>query len=211
QYSDMVTFTATVTPYNCTGAGNVGGTVTFKIGTLTMGTASVVNGTATLTTQLLEPSLSPNTPPNGPLGPIPSMSTVTKSATAEFSATDVDYNVSNPAAASLKISQEDARINYIGDEIKATANATIYTQTVILKALITDISLPLTPPDAAYDPNAGDIRNARVMFVDRDNANTPISGWLTPTLVTADTKSGTVSFSYLMTIPSNSNSISKTI
>src|SRR6185503_19352868 len=57
QYSDRVTFTATVTPYNCTGAGDIGGTVTFKIGTLTMGNASVVNGTATLTTQLLETSL----------------------------------------------------------------------------------------------------------------------------------------------------------
>jgi hypothetical protein len=90
-----------------------------------MGTATIINGTATLAdVQLLEPTLSPNTPPNGPLGPIPSLGIVTKTATAEFSVSGTIFNVPNPSPASINIKQEDARVDYIGDEIKAAATAT---------------------------------------------------------------------------------------
>src|SRR5678815_3642418 len=74
---------------------------------------------------------------------------------------------------------------------------------------VMDISLPQSPADPAYDANAGDIRNARVKFVNRDN-NADISGWLTPTLVTADTRSGTVSFPYTINL-GTANSVSLTV
>jgi hypothetical protein len=72
-----------------------------------------------------------------------------------------------------------------------------------------DISLPQTPADPNYDANPGDIRNARVKFVNRET-NTDISGWLTPALVTADTRSGTVSFPYTINL-GTANSVSMTV
>jgi hypothetical protein len=49
------------------------------------------------------------------------------------------------------------------------------------------------------------------MFIDRDNADAPLSGWLTPALVTADVRSGIVSQTISLTIPNSATSISKTI
>ncbi|MBK5272059.1 MAG: T9SS type A sorting domain-containing protein, partial [Bacteroidia bacterium] len=98
--------------------------------------------------------------------------------------------------------QEDARIDYTGDEIKATATSSTSTATITLRANILDITA--SPSDPNYDTYAGDIRNAKVMFVDRDNGNASISGWLpVSTLVNpADSKIGTVSYNWNVNIGS---------
>jgi hypothetical protein len=53
-----------------------------------------------------------------------------------------------------------------------------------------------------HDPNAGDIRNAKVMFVNRDNFDAPISGWIlvTDLIDPADDRTGTVSYEWLVDI-----------
>ncbi|MFN4286154.1 MAG: HYR domain-containing protein [Lacibacter sp.] len=189
QYSDRVSFTATVSPFNVSGAGAVGGTVTFRIGTQVMGTAPVINGTATLANvALLE------TAPAGQLAP------GNRQVTATFAGTNPNYIVNNPAAATLVITQEDARVEYIGMESQATPSVSSSTATVQLTATVADITA--ITGDPAFDAFAGDIRNARVRFVNRDN-NSAISGWLTPSLINGDTKVGVVNFAWPVNIGSS--------
>ena len=85
-----MTFVATVTPYNCSGAGDIGGEVTFKVGTQIIGTAGIVNGVATLSNvPLLEP-MPFGTPPTGNMAP--GMHNVE----ALFAGIDSDYTVTDP-------------------------------------------------------------------------------------------------------------------
>ncbi|HOI48938.1 MAG TPA: HYR domain-containing protein, partial [Prolixibacteraceae bacterium] len=107
-----------------------------------------------------------------------------------------EFAVSQPASQSLTATQEDARIDYTGDVMRATATATTYSATVTLRANIFDLS---ATSEAASDIFPGDIRNAKVKFVNRD-ANTDISGWIpVSSLVnSADSRIGTVSFDYLV-------------
>jgi hypothetical protein len=100
--------------------------------------------------------------------------------------------------AGLPVSQEDARVDYTGDQILATATATATTATVTLRANIFDITVA-----DPTDPNAGDIRNAKVKFVNRDGSG-DISGWIpVTTLVNAsDSKVGTVSYPWSVNIGS---------
>jgi hypothetical protein len=102
----------------------------------------------------------------------------------------------------LTINPENARVDYTGEQIKATATATTTTATVTLRANIMDITVPQNPADPNYDMYPGDIRNAKVMFVNRDASNAPISGWIpVSTLVnTGDTKIGTVSHSWTVNL-----------
>ncbi|MGZ3937078.1 MAG: T9SS type A sorting domain-containing protein, partial [Flavisolibacter sp.] len=111
--------------------------------------------------------------------------------TAYLGSTDVK-------AGAFTVTQEDARIDYTGDVIKATATATSASAVVTLRANILD----MTAVDMSSDPNAGDIRNAKVMFVNRDSSNKPISGWIpVNTLVNAsDPKVGTVSFDWTVNL-----------
>jgi hypothetical protein len=69
---------------------------------------------------------------------------------------------------SITVTQEDARAAYTGLLFTSTSCPTCSTATVALAATIRDISIT---PDAAGDTWPGDIRNATVTFVDRDNAN----------------------------------------
>ncbi|MDQ6608209.1 MAG: T9SS type A sorting domain-containing protein, partial [Bacteroidota bacterium] len=107
----------------------------------------------------------------------------------------------------LGITQEDARIDYTGDQILATPTATSNSATVTLRANILDITA--APGDPAYDANAGDIRNAKVRFVNRDLLSTDLNYYLSPwipvtQLVDAsNTKVGTASFPYTITLASN--------
>ena len=152
QYSDKVTFVATVTPYNCTGAGFIGGTVTFKIGTLVMSSAPVASdGTATLeNVPLLEDQLydanlnDPMNPTNGPLKP------GSKTVTACYASTDPDYTVTNPTAP-LTVTCEDADITYNGPTY-FTVNPSTLAGTVVLSNSVIDRN------DGA--DTRGDIRNA---------------------------------------------------
>jgi hypothetical protein len=158
QYSDRITCVATVTPYDCTGAGFIGGTVTFKIGSLVLGTAPVgSDGKATLTDallledQLYDANLSdPLNATSGPLKP------GAKTVTAYYSGTDPDYIVSN-ATAALTVTCEDVDLNYTGGTY-FTVNPSTLKGTVYLTANGIDRN------DGAT--TRGDIRNATVTFRD---------------------------------------------
>jgi hypothetical protein len=217
QYSDPVTFTAKIynglsllysspVPY-----------ATFKVaGVAVPGAESVTfirdvvtNDLIAETTQpLLETGLSPNTPPNGPMAP----SNTKHNVTAEFN------NIPSPLLltsncgtldTNLVITKENAWIAYTGDVIKATKSATTDTVTLQLRANIMDISVPQMPTSPLADAYPGDIRNARVTFVDRESKGTGagyLNGYqiigtpnLTPTLVSPlDTKVGSVTGSLFM-------------
>ncbi|MFE3849446.1 LamG-like jellyroll fold domain-containing protein [Flavobacterium sp. LB3P45] len=157
QYSDKVSFVATVTPYNCTGAGAIGGKVIFKIGNLVMGEANVnASGVATLSdVPLLEDMLydadlnNPLNPTEGPLKP------GSKTVTTYYTGTDADYMVSNPTT-TLTVTCEDADITYNGHTY-FTVNPNNLTGTLLLSDYVLDRDD--TPTGAR-----GDIRNATATF-----------------------------------------------
>jgi hypothetical protein len=60
-----------------------------------------------------------------------------------------EFSVSQPANKSLTITQEDARVLYNGDILKATASASTYSASFDLSAKIMDITVPQTPADPA--------------------------------------------------------------
>lgn len=156
QYSDKVTFVATVTPYNCTGAGDIGGTVTFKIGTLVMGTATITNGVATLAdVPLLEDMLydaDPQDPMNATNGPLKPGG---KTVTACFNGTDPDFIVGN-ATTTFTVGCEDADITYNG-QTYFTVNPNSMEGIITLSASVID-------RDENDPATRGDIRNATVTF-----------------------------------------------
>ena len=99
-------------------------------------------------------------------------------------------------AGTFTATPEDARSYYTGANLFWTASTSATSATVTLTATIKDISA--VSGDSAYDTTAGDIRNARVTFINRDNTtpNTPIGSTcsnLQPSLVSStDTTVGTV-------------------
>lgn len=100
------------------------------------------------------------------------------------------------------IVQEDARAYYTGSLFVNTACATCGNGTATLAATIKDITAENSDP--AYDTFAGDIRNARVTFVNRDT-NTSIPGCsnLTVGLVNlSDPKTGTATCNWALNIGS---------
>jgi len=180
QYSDLVTFEATVTPYNCTGAGDISGKVVFKVGTQIMGEANIVDGVATLANvPLLEPTPF-GTAPTGQMAP------GNHTVTAEFMNTDSDYLVTDPTT-NLMITQENASVDYTGQTLQATPSASSSMATVVLSANILDKN----------DSYRGDIRNATVTFVNRDT-NTPISPAIpvSTLVIPGDMTLGTVSYNW---------------
>jgi hypothetical protein len=182
QYSDIVSFKAAVTPGVC---GPIGGTVTFKVGTQTMGAAPIQpDGTAELNNIML-------------LGPTATgqMAPGVKTVTAIFSSYSSNYIVSN-ATTNLTITQENARVDYTGPSYVPTSSPTANTVTVKLRASVQDISAPIIPADPLFDAYPGNITTAKVRFIVKDyNSLTTIytSPWLSPTLNSvSDFKTGTV-------------------
>ena len=202
QYSDMVTYTTTITGGAALIAGGpqAAASATFKVGTQTIATNVTLlpdglNLKATYTGALLEPT---------PFGTASTgqMSPGSQIITAVINNPDGNYTINNvqPTTA-LTITQEDATVDYTGDQIIATSSTTASTATVTLKANISDINV--TNPTG--DANPGDIRNAKVKFIvtTLSGAATPYSStWLpVSTLVTAgDTRTGTVSYSFIANI-----------
>jgi hypothetical protein len=192
QYSDQVTFTATITM----GAPLLSGRlhplafVTFKIGLQEMGTVQLkVNGldlVGKLTVPLLEKVKGQLAPGN-------------KTVYAVFSFPDSKIKVSpNPVTTDLTITPEDARVNMTGLFIESTSEdyhkfGNDEDNRICMKATVQDISAVRFDQD--YDPYQGDIRNARVRFM---KGSTAISPWLTPDLVNGrDSKTGTVNFKWV--------------
>jgi hypothetical protein len=92
------------------------------------------------------------------------------------------------------IVQEDARSFYTGTLFASTSCATCASGNVTLAATIKDITAA-DPPDPAIDAYEGDIRNAKVTFVNRDAGNAPIAGCANMSVGLVDltnTKLGTV-------------------
>lgn len=196
QYSDKVTFVATVTPCGCGSLPAIGGLVTFKVGTQTMGTAAIVCGingigTATLSNvALLEPTPF-GTAPTGQMAP------GTKTVTASYSGAGAYLASNSTATDNLTITCEDARAYYTGACYVSTSSPTSNNATITLSATIKDISATL---DAAGDVSPGDIRNATVTFINRETntiivANRPV-GLVNP----GDPTVGTATFNWNTTI-----------
>jgi hypothetical protein len=102
---------------------------------------------------------------------------------------------------SFDITPEDARVYYTGMTFVNTSCATCGTAATTLSATVRDITAETADP--AYDALLGDIRNATVTFVDRDNANAPIavcSNLPVQLVNTSDIKTGTVTCSWTANI-----------
>jgi hypothetical protein len=195
QYSDKVTFTAVI-PGGYSACGNSAATtVTFKVGTQIMGTVPLVqNGSSSdligilSNIALLEPL---------PFGtaPIGQMAPGNRTVTACFNNINTTNFILSNKTATLPITAEDARITYTGSMCVATSSATATSGTVTLSATIQDITATL---EAAGDISFGDIRNAKITFVNLDNA-TPVNiatvnvGLVNP----SDTKTGTAVYNWL--------------
>lgn len=181
QYSDLVTFSATVSPNSLNGQ-NAAGTVKFFVGNVEIGSASVDtnSGTASTTKAI---AAAPGT----------------YDVRAEFSSTNLNFDGGTSSNKQLTVNKEDARIYYTGMTFVNTANATSSAATVMLSATIKDITAETADP--AYDASAGNIGNATVTFINRDN-NTPISGCsnLPVQMVNADTKVGTAACNWSVNI-----------
>ena len=108
---------------------------------------------ATLITQLVETSPAGQLNPNGML----------KRVTVTYQSVSANYTVPVPAARALMIIKEDARAKYDGPTAVFTAPGKS-TATIPLKATVRDIAATL---DNAGDINAGDVRLARVSFINR--------------------------------------------
>ncbi len=192
QFSDSITFAATLAggaPGTCNTSAGAAQTVSFYIGGYLMGTVPLtVSGSdlvGTLTTVLLE-----NTPPadftGGPLSP------GAKNVTASFNSLNSNFTVLAGNSPQLSIQQEDARVTYIGVLFASTGNINSSTAIVTLSATIQDISAISNSGDGA----PGDIRYAKVQFVNKNN-NSTIGPVLSVVLVNVnDRKTGTVTYDW---------------
>jgi hypothetical protein len=196
QYSDRVTFEATVTPLTIGGPPPALG-VTFKVGTQVIGTAPMVQVGNAYKGQLTAPLLEPTPFGSAPIGqmkPTP----LGRTATAVFNDVSPLYTVAN-ASRSMMISKEEARATYTGQTIASTSCASCATTTVTLSATIQDISATL---QANGDTNPGDIRHATVTFLNRETG-AAISPLLSVALINAnDTQTGTVSYNWSVNLGS---------
>jgi uncharacterized protein (TIGR02145 family) len=100
------------------------------------------------------------------------------------------------------ITPEDARVEFTGPGLVATANAASGIATITLRATVQDIS---ATDDAGDDTYPGDIRNARVRFLNDGvkitGTGTDVNGWITPTLInTSDLKTGLVVLNWQLNI-----------
>jgi hypothetical protein len=180
QYSDQVTFKATLAPVN---GASPATSAQFKVGSQILGSQNFVYNSstalyeATLAVPLLETS------PAGQLTP------GSKLVTASFTSTN--YTIANRTG-SLGITAEDARTYYAGQTTFQTTPGTSAT-TIPLQWTIKDITA-VGASDPAYDPNPGDITLARVTFVNRATGATIAT--VPVTVNTLDKTVGTATFNW---------------
>jgi PKD domain/Putative Ig domain len=86
--------------------------------------------------------------------------------TVRITVTDKDGGAGNTDVG-ITVTAEDARVTYSGALFASTASVTSSAATITLSATIQDITA--VTGDPAFDPDAGDIRNATATFVDRDH------------------------------------------
>jgi probable HAF family extracellular repeat protein len=193
QYSDTVTFEARLQPDACTNAGVAATSVSFFVGSQNMGTVPLVSVGGILVGTRNVPLLEPNpfgTLPTGQMAPGP------HTVTAVFGGVNPNFIIGSPTT-TLNITQEDARAYYTGACFASTSSATASSATLTLSATIKDISAV-----DVGDATAGDIRNSRVTFINRDT-NTVIASNLPVGLVSAgDTTIGTATYNWNVNIGS---------
>jgi uncharacterized repeat protein (TIGR01451 family) len=197
QYSDRVNLVATLSPdviLNHSPATSVD----FYIGAQKVGSLSAATSDISGilyweidNVKLLEPTPF-GTAPTGQMMPnilltLTAATNTPQTVTAVFGGIDPNFSVSNPEA-DLNIVQEDARVQYSGlYSFGIPEGAT--SGTITVSATVWDISnsqfAPSGSNDPAYDPDMGDIRNAQVWFVDRDNPGTTLCGPVNVGLVNA--------------------------
>src|SRR5439155_719009 len=200
QYSDNVTFTATLTPDQIIGVAPAS-SVTFKVGSQVMGTVSLNPSAGSLTASLgpvalLEPS---------PFGAAPTgqMAPGGHTVTAEFGGVNPNFTVTT-ASTGLSINAEDAAATYTGALFASTSSATSSTATVTLSATIQDITA------VNGDPNPGDVRNAKVTFINRDTNTVIVSNVLVGLVNASDTTTGTATYNWSTSIACASPPCSQT-
>jgi YVTN family beta-propeller protein len=181
QYSDVETFKASFTPSATAGPAPV--KVAFKVGSQTVGeaTPTLVNGVYQYawTGQLIEPTPTRQMKPDYRI----------------VSATVVDPNFAvTSAVKAITIQKEDARVAYSGPTSVSLHGSA--TGTVPLSVTVRDITA--VAGDAAWDPNAGDIRNAQVSFIDR--STNMILATVPVTLSGDDTKTGVASYNWAVNL-----------
>ncbi|MFO1498234.1 MAG: hypothetical protein U1G07_07570 [Verrucomicrobiota bacterium] len=119
--------------------------------------------------------------------------------TLHGSVTDASNNVAS-LELPLNILPEDARATYTGDGFVTTSSSSATTAKVNLSVTVQDISA--VAGDPAIDNYPGDIRNARVSFINRDDS-TVIAANLPVTLLnSSDKKTGTASYSWTVNLGS---------
>jgi hypothetical protein len=175
QYSDQQTLTATLSDQE-TNTVLASQPVSFTLGTQSVATATDATGTATSTLNMYQDAGAYN-------------------VVSSF-AGDNTYAASSDTDP-FTIKQENAITDYTGPEFVSVPCATCATTPVLLSASVIDTTA-LYPLNDKYP---GDIRKARVKFVNLDNM-TDISDWLTPGLVNAaDTTNGIVSYNWTVNLP----------
>ncbi|HEY3387341.1 MAG TPA: hypothetical protein VGK46_12575, partial [Saprospiraceae bacterium] len=149
QYSDEVTFTVTITDgwTTCTDAAT---SATFYVGDQEMGTALFVHDGSDLVATLEECLLE---------GIDGQMAPGTKTVSAIINGINPDFDVAQPEDVELEITQEDAFVEYNGQEYFSTPSPTDCNGTVTLTGYVED-------DDDTPDGCRGDIRNALVTFYD---------------------------------------------
>jgi hypothetical protein len=158
QYSDPTTLQAAVSPASANGD-TATGSVEFFVNDTSVGSATVnASGTANLS---LTVSYGPGT----------------YTVTSVFTSTNTNFTGSSSGPVTLTVAQEDARSYYNGNSLFWTPSVNANTASVTLSAAVRDIMV--VDPDLSQpnpDMYPGDIRNAKVTFVDRENGNAPLQG-----------------------------------
>jgi hypothetical protein len=200
EYSDKVTYIATVNSGSMPGAPTL---VDFYVGTEIVGKdVPVINGVATLTNDpLIEDPTFKNVNGFGNqwlLAPDYKVLT-TQTVSADFKGETPAFPVVNPTT-TLTIDPEYARVTYTGQVFVTASSSTATSCNVVLSATIQDI----TAINNISDPDAGDIRNAKVSFVIRDASNNIVKTVpATVGLVSSnDIKTGTFSATTSLSVPS---------
>jgi len=191
QYSDPVTFAATITPAAINGYAPAG-SVTFYMGSQLLGTATLQsNGSGGLVGILTNvPLLEPT--PFG-VAPTGQMAPGSHTVTAVFNNINPNFAVTNPGN-TMTINPEDAGVTYTGALFVGTACETCNTATVTLSATIQDISA--VSGDPVYDAYPGDIRNAQVTFINRDTGAIIASNLPVGLVSSTDTRTGTATYNW---------------
>ncbi|WP_375303882.1 MBG domain-containing protein, partial [Niastella sp. OAS944] len=188
QYSDAVTFTATINngaPV-VTGANGAAVSVTFKVGNQIMGTVPFTvsgnNLVGVLTNKQLVEGLDGQMAPGA------------KTVTAIYNTPNVNYGLNSSnctGTCSLTITQENAEVTYTGQTYLSLPTTSAISLTVTLSATIRDLF-----PSA--DGDRGNIKNARVTFK-RDDGTIMGTQNLIPVLMT-DSTTGLVTTSFPYTL-----------